>query len=92
MKINGLEDGIAKFLVNAGIPKSQIVLGFHPVEVSAEPTYLVGAFLLGQRFTNGFPQHRKPSIPSEKRRSPWRQAICHYPLLWCTEMKTAVNI
>ncbi|MDT9342089.1 XisI protein [Trichodesmium erythraeum 21-75] len=28
MKINGLEDGIAKFLVNAGIPKSQIVLGF----------------------------------------------------------------
>ncbi|MDE5070171.1 MAG: element excision factor XisI family protein [Trichodesmium sp. St16_bin4-tuft] len=41
MKINGLEDGIAKFLVNAGIPKSQIVLGFHPVEVSSHSEFAV---------------------------------------------------
>jgi XisI protein len=30
---DGLEDGIANDLVAAGIPKSQIVLGFHPEDV-----------------------------------------------------------
>lgn len=30
---DALEDGIALDLVNAGIPKNQIVLGFHPPEV-----------------------------------------------------------
>lgn len=30
---DGLEDGIANDLVRAGIPKSEIVLGFHPLEV-----------------------------------------------------------
>ncbi|MEM1167760.1 MAG: XisI protein [Cyanobacteria bacterium P01_H01_bin.35] len=30
---DGLEDGIALDLVNAGIPKNKIVLGFHPPEV-----------------------------------------------------------
>ncbi len=30
---DGLEDGIALYLVNADIPKNKIVLGFHPPEV-----------------------------------------------------------
>lgn len=30
---DGLEEGIATDLLRAGIPKSQIVLGFHPPEV-----------------------------------------------------------
>lgn len=30
---DGLEDGIANDLVRAGIPKSQIVLAFHPPEI-----------------------------------------------------------
>ncbi len=30
---DGLEDGIANDLVRAGIPKNQIVLGFHPPEI-----------------------------------------------------------
>jgi hypothetical protein len=30
---DGLEDGIANDLVRAGIPKSQIVLGFHPPKI-----------------------------------------------------------
>ncbi len=30
---DGLEDGIANDLVRAGIPKSEIVLGFHPPKV-----------------------------------------------------------
>jgi hypothetical protein len=30
---DGLEDGIATDLLRAGIPKNQIVLGFHPPEV-----------------------------------------------------------
>ncbi|MEB3278412.1 MAG: XisI protein [Lyngbya sp.] len=30
---DGLEDGIADDLLRAGIPKSQIVLGFHPPDV-----------------------------------------------------------
>jgi XisI protein len=30
---DGLEDGIANDLVRVGIPKSQIVLGFHPIDV-----------------------------------------------------------
>ncbi|NER07272.1 MAG: XisI protein [Okeania sp. SIO3C4] len=30
---DGLEDGIASDLLRAGIPKSQIVLGFHPPDV-----------------------------------------------------------
>lgn len=30
---DGLEDGIANDLVSSGIPKSQIVLAFHPPEV-----------------------------------------------------------
>ena len=30
---DGLKDGIALDLVNAGIPKNQIILGFNPPEV-----------------------------------------------------------
>jgi XisI protein len=30
---DGLEDGIANELVKAGIPKTQIVLGFHPPNI-----------------------------------------------------------
>jgi hypothetical protein len=38
---DGLEDGIANDLVAAGIPKSQIVLGFHPPEIRPYTEYAV---------------------------------------------------
>ena len=38
---DGLEDGIANYLVAAGIPKSQIVLGFHPPEIRPYTEYAV---------------------------------------------------
>ncbi len=38
---DGLEDGIANDLVRAGIPKSQIVLGFHPPEVRPHTEFAV---------------------------------------------------
>ncbi|HDN26052.1 MAG TPA: hypothetical protein ENG03_02940 [Thioploca sp.] len=36
------EDGVAQELVNAGIPKDQIVLGFHPAEVRPHTEYAAG--------------------------------------------------
>ncbi|MEY3402751.1 MAG: hypothetical protein RLZZ86_2367 [Cyanobacteriota bacterium] len=38
---DGTEDGIANDLVNAGIPKDQIVLGFHPLEIRPYTEYAV---------------------------------------------------
>ena len=38
---DGLEDGMANDLVNAGIPKSKIVLGFHPAEVRSHTEFAV---------------------------------------------------
>lgn len=38
---DGLEDGIANDLVRAGIPKSQIVLGFNPPDVSSYTEFAV---------------------------------------------------
>jgi hypothetical protein len=38
---DGTEDGIANDLVNAGIPKYQIVLGFHPLEIRPYTEYAV---------------------------------------------------
>jgi len=39
---DGTEDGITNELVNAGIPKNQIVLAFHPVNVRKHTEYAVG--------------------------------------------------
>ncbi|NES01611.1 MAG: XisI protein [Okeania sp. SIO2F4] len=44
MHEDGLEDGIANDLVNAGLPKSQIVLGFHPPEVRPHTEFAVNSF------------------------------------------------
>ncbi|MEL7034779.1 MAG: XisI protein [Cyanobacteria bacterium J06592_8] len=38
---DGIEDGIANDLVRVGIPKSQIVLGFHPPDVRAYTEFAV---------------------------------------------------
>ena len=38
---DGTEDGIANDLVSAGIPKDQIVLGFHPLEIRPYTEYAV---------------------------------------------------
>ncbi|MGK7929053.1 MAG: XisI protein [Spirulina sp.] len=38
---DGLEDGIANDLVRAGIPKSQIVLGFHPPKIRTYTEFAV---------------------------------------------------
>lgn len=38
---DGTEDGIAEELVSAGIPKQQIVLGFHPLEIRPYTEYAV---------------------------------------------------
>ncbi|MDR9405072.1 MAG: XisI protein [Halothece sp. Uz-M2-17] len=38
---DGLEDGIADDLLRAGIPKSKIVLGFHPPEVRPHTGFAV---------------------------------------------------
>lgn len=38
---DGLEDGIANDLVAAGIPKNQIVLGFHPLEIRSYTDFAV---------------------------------------------------
>lgn len=38
---DGTEHGIALELVNAGIPKEQIVLGFHPTEIRQHTEYAV---------------------------------------------------
>ncbi|MCQ3929990.1 MAG: XisI protein [Chloroflexi bacterium] len=38
---DGTEDGIANELVGAGIPKRQIVLGFHPEEIRQHTEYAV---------------------------------------------------
>jgi len=39
---DGLEDGIAEDLLRAGVPKSQIVLGFHPPDVRPHTEFAVG--------------------------------------------------
>jgi len=39
---DGLEDGIANELVLEGIPKSQIVLGFHPEDLRPYTEFAVG--------------------------------------------------
>ena len=39
---DGTEDGITNELVNAGIPKNQIVLAFHPVNIRKHTEYAVG--------------------------------------------------
>lgn len=39
---DGLEDGIAEDLLRLGIPKEQIVLGFHPPEVRPYTEFAVG--------------------------------------------------
>ena len=39
---DGLEDGIANDLVAAGIPKSQIILGFHHPEIRPYTEFAVG--------------------------------------------------
>ena len=39
---DGTEDGITNELVNAGIPKNQIVLAFHPVNVRKHTEYAIG--------------------------------------------------
>ncbi|GAB4276803.1 MAG: hypothetical protein Fur0025_02290 [Oscillatoriaceae cyanobacterium] len=41
IQYDGTEDGIATELVAAGIPKDQIVLGFHPAEVRPYTDYAV---------------------------------------------------
>jgi len=38
---DGIEDGITEELVEAGIPKSDIVLGFHPPEVRHHTGYAI---------------------------------------------------
>ncbi|CAD0232113.1 XisI protein-like protein [Planktothrix agardhii] len=38
---DGLEDGIANELVKAGIPKTQIVLGFHPPNIRPHTEFAV---------------------------------------------------
>lgn len=38
---DGTEDGLADELVNNGIPKSQIVLGFHPPEIRTYTDFAV---------------------------------------------------
>ncbi|CAD5937953.1 XisI protein [Planktothrix agardhii] len=38
---DGLEDGIANELVKAGIPKNQIVLGFHPPNIRPHTEFAV---------------------------------------------------
>lgn len=38
---DGTEDGIATELVAAGVPKSRIVLAFHPVDVRPHTGYAV---------------------------------------------------
>jgi len=38
---DGTEDGIALDLVAAGIPKSRIVLGFHPTEIRKHTEYAI---------------------------------------------------
>ncbi|VXD11287.1 XisI protein [Planktothrix serta PCC 8927] len=38
---DGTEDGIAEELVRAGIPKQDIVLGFHPLEIRPYTEYAV---------------------------------------------------
>ncbi|WP_321164240.1 element excision factor XisI family protein [Chlorogloeopsis fritschii] len=38
---DGIEDGIANELVKAGIPKSQIVLAFQPVDVRKHTAFAV---------------------------------------------------
>lgn len=38
---DGLEDGIANDLVRVGIPKSQIVLAFHPPEIRAHTEFAI---------------------------------------------------
>ena len=38
---DGLEDGIADDLVRAGIPKNQIVLAFHPLEIRHHTEFAV---------------------------------------------------
>ncbi len=39
---DGTEHGIAKDLVQAGVPKDHIVLGFHPAHVRPHTEYAVG--------------------------------------------------
>lgn len=39
---DGTEHGIAKELVQAGVPKDHIVLGFHPAHVRPHTEYAVG--------------------------------------------------